>query len=50
MADDFPPSLSPQQADELRRRKRVKNWVLLLILVGLAALFYAITVVRMKVS
>lgn len=48
--DDDPPSLSPQQADELRRRQRVRNWVLFLILVGVAALFYAITVVRMKVS
>lgn len=48
--DDHPPPLSPQQADELRRRQRVKNWVLFLILVGVAALFYAISVVRMKTS
>ncbi len=48
--DDHPPPLSPQQADELRRRQRVRNWVLLLVLVGVAALFYAIAVVRMKVS
>lgn len=48
--DDYPPPPSPQQADELRRRKRVKNWVLFLVLVAVAALFYAITVVRMKTS
>lgn len=48
--DDYPPPLSPEQATELRRRQRIKNWVLLLILVGVAALFYAIAVVRMKTS
>lgn len=48
--DDYPPPLSPQQADELRRRQRVKNWVLLLVLVGVAALFYAISMVRVQVS
>lgn len=48
--EEDPPPPSPQQADELRRRQRVKNLVLFLILVGVAALFYAITVVRMKVS
>lgn len=48
MSDD-PPPLSPQQADELRRRQRTKNWVLFCVLVALAALFYAIAVVRMQV-
>ena len=48
--DDFPPPLSPAQATELRRRQRGKNIALLVVLIGLAALFYAIAVVRFKVS
>ena len=32
----------------LRRRQRVKNWVLLLMLIGLALLFYAIAIVKMR--
>ena len=48
--DDFPPPLSPAQATELRRRQRGKNIVLLVVLIGLAALFYAISMVRFKVS
>jgi len=48
--DDFPPPLSPAEAVELRRRQRGKNIVLLVVLIGLAALFYAISMVRFKVS
>ena len=48
--DDFPPPLSPAQAAELRRRQRGKNVALLVVLIGLAALFYAIAMVRFKVS
>ena len=48
--DDFPPPLSPAEAMELRRRQRGKNIVLLVVLIGLAALFYAISMVRFKVS
>lgn len=48
--DDFPPPLSPAEAAELRRRQRGKNIVLLVVLIGLAALFYAISMVRFKVS
>ncbi len=35
---------------ELRRRQRGKNIALLVVLIGLAALFYAIAMVRFKVS
>jgi hypothetical protein len=48
--DDFPPPLSPAEAMELRRRQRGKNIALLVVLIGLAALFYAIAMVRFKVS
>jgi len=33
--------------DDDRKRQRAKNRALLLVLVGLIALFYAITIVRM---
>ena len=48
--DEFPPPLSPAEAVELRRRQRGKNIALLVVLIGLAALFYAISVVRFKVA
>jgi len=48
--DDFPPPLSPAEATELRRRQRGKNLVLVVVLVAIAALFYAISIVRFKVS
>ena len=32
--------------DEVRRR-RVRNWAMLVVLVALCALFYAITIVKM---
>ena len=50
MMDDFPPPLTPVEADALRRRQRSKNWALLLALVTLAGLFYAISVVRMNAT
>ena len=49
MEDGFPPPLSPEAAIELRRRQRGRNWALLVVLVGIAALFYAIAVVKFKV-
>ena len=49
MNDDFPPPLSPAAALELRRRQRGRNLVLLLVLIGVAALFYAISMVKFKV-
>lgn len=33
-----------------RRRRRIRNWALLIALLGLAALFYAIAMVRMAAS
>jgi len=48
--DDFPPPLSPAEAVELRRRQRGKNIALLVVLIAMAALFYAIAVVKFKVS
>jgi hypothetical protein len=35
--------------DELRRR-RVRNWAMLVVLVALSALFYAISIVKMTKS
>jgi len=32
--------------DDRQRQQRTKNWALLAVLVGLAVLFYAITIVR----
>ena len=46
---DFPPPLSPQEAIELRRRQRGRNWALLIVLIAVAALFYAISAVKFKV-
>jgi len=48
--DEFPPPLSPAEATELRRRQRGKNLALVVVLVAVAALFYAISIVRFKVS
>jgi len=39
--------MTPQDDDEFRRRRRQRNIVFGLILLGLAVLFYAITIVRM---
>ena len=46
--DEHPPPLSADEATALRRRQRVKNWVLLLVLIGLALQFYAIAIVKMR--
>ena len=32
--------------DERERRQRARNWALLAVLAGLAALFYVVTIVR----
>lgn len=39
--------MTPQEEQEVRRRRRQRNLVLGAILLGFAALFYAITIVRM---
>lgn len=48
--DGFPPPLSPAEAVELRRRQRGRNWALLIALIVVAGLFYAISMVKFKVS
>ena len=48
--DEFPPPMSPQVAAEFRRRQRGRNWALLLVLIGVAALFYAIAMIKFRVS
>lgn len=45
--DAMPPEMSD---DEIRRRQRVRNVALLIVLLALAALFYAISIVKFKVS
>ncbi len=47
---DFITPLNAEQTVELRRRQRGKNIALLLALIGVAVLFYAISVVKFKVS
>lgn len=42
--------ISERPIPDLARRQRVKNVALLLILFGLAGLFYAISVVKFRVS
>jgi hypothetical protein len=39
-----PKALDPKDFD---RRRRARNWALLAVLLGLAALFYAITLVKL---
>ena len=48
--DGFPPPMPPQVAEEFRRRQRGRNRALLIVLIGVAALFYAIAMVKFRVS
>ena len=42
------PEIVPRsKATEIARRRRVRNWAMLVVLLALAALFYAITMVKM---
>jgi hypothetical protein len=45
-----PGRLTPAAEAEaaIRRRQRARNWAMLVILVAMAALFYAIAMVRIK--
>ncbi len=36
--------------EENRRRRRVRNWALLIVLLALSVLFYAIAIVKMTKS
>ena len=46
MAD--PPRPTPREADEMRRRRRGRNIAMIVVLVALCALFYAITLVKLR--
>ena len=48
--DDFPRPLTPAETVELRRRQRGKNIAVFAVLLALALLFYAIAMVKFKVS
>lgn len=50
MMNEFPPPLSKAESVELRRRQSGKNKLMLVLLFALALLFYAIAMVRFKVS
>lgn len=39
-----------EQTNEIRRRQRGRNITLLIILIGVAVLFYAISTVKFKIS
>jgi hypothetical protein len=45
MAD--PPRMSDAEAAEFRRRQRGRNIAMLVVLIGLSALFFAITIVKL---
>jgi hypothetical protein len=45
MAD--PPRMTDAEAAAFRRRQKGRNIAMLLVLIGLAALFFAITIVKM---
>ena len=49
MAPDLPPlaPLSREESDALNRRRRGRNIALLVVLLGVAALFYAIAMVKL---
>ena len=44
---DFPPRPSPDQSAEMVRRQRGRNIALIVVLAGVAVLFFAITLVKL---
>ena len=48
MSDEFPPRPDVFQAADMQRRQRGRNLALLWTLLGLAALFFAITIVKLS--
>jgi hypothetical protein len=46
--DEFPPRPGPIEAAERRRRQRGRNIAMLTVLLALALLFFAITIVKMS--
>jgi len=49
MPDDSPASLAKQTAEERKRIIRQRNFVVALVLTGFVVLFFAITIVKMKI-
>ncbi len=45
--DDAPPPLSRAESESLIRRRRPRNIAVLLLLLGVAALFFAIAIVKL---
>jgi uncharacterized protein YpmS len=45
-----PDDLPPASRDEFEKKRRMRNWALFLVLLALAVLFYAMTVVKMTKS
>jgi hypothetical protein len=43
----WPPRMSDAEAAEFKRRQRGRNIAMLLVLIGLAVLFFAITIVKL---
>ena len=43
----FPPRPSGSEAEAFRQRRRGRNIAFVLVLAGLAALFYAVTIVKL---
>ncbi len=48
MDEAFPPRPTPLQAAALVRRQRGRNVAMLVVLISLAALFFAITLVKLS--
>ena len=42
-----PPRMTEAEATEFRRRQKGRNIAMLLVLIGLSALFFAITIVKL---
>jgi hypothetical protein len=42
-----PPKMTDAEAAEFRRRQKGRNIAMLLVLIGLSALFFAITIVKL---
>ena len=47
MTQAFPPRPTEAQAAELHRRQRGRNVAMIVVLAGLAVLFFAITIVKL---
>jgi hypothetical protein len=45
--DGEPPRLTRAESEELQRRRRGRNWAMLIALLALSLLFYAMTWVKM---